>query len=125
VHAAIGEHRSAGIARGGTGGIVAGTGIGTTAAVVAQAVILRRELDGLELRRLLATTVKIAIAAGALAAVAFGVWDALDGVLGRGLGGQIASLGTGLGLGGLTYVGMAKLLRIAELAQIISLVRRR
>ncbi len=36
----------------GTGGIVAGTGIGTTVAVVAQAVILRREFDGLELRRL-------------------------------------------------------------------------
>jgi len=109
----------------GTGGIVAGTGIGTTAAVVAQAVILRRELDGLELRRLLATTVKIAIAAGALAAVAFGVWDLLDGALGRGLGGQIVSLGTALGLGGLTYLGMAKLLRIAELDQITRLVRRR
>jgi len=109
----------------GTGGIVAGTGIGTTAAVVAQAVVLRREFDGLELRRLFATTVRITIAAAALAAVAFGVWDVLDNTLGRGLFGQIVSLGVGLGLGGLTYLGLAKLMRIAELDQIMRLVRRR
>ena len=109
----------------GTGGIVAGTGIGTTAAVIAQAVVLRREFDGLELRRLFATTVKITIAAAALAAVSFGVWDLLDGALGRGLLAQVVSLGAGLALGGLTYVGLAKLLRIAELEQIMRLVRRR
>jgi putative peptidoglycan lipid II flippase len=109
----------------GTGGIVAGTGIGTTAAVVAQAVVLRREFDGLELRRLFSTTVKITIAAAALAAVAFGAWDVLDNALGRSLLGQIVSLGVGLGLGGLTYLGLAKLMRIAELDQIMRLVRRR
>ncbi|HEX3324400.1 MAG TPA: lipid II flippase MurJ, partial [Solirubrobacterales bacterium] len=109
----------------GTGGIVAGTGIGTTVAVVAQAVVLRREFSGLELRRLLGTGIKITIAAAALAAVSFGVWDLLDGALGRGLLGQIVSLGAGLGLGGLVYLGMAKLLRIAELEQITRLLRRR
>jgi len=109
----------------GTGGIVAGTGIGTTAAVVAQAVVLRREFDGLEFGRLFGTATKITIAAGALAAVSWGVWDLLDNALGRGLGGQIVSLGVGLGLGGLTYLGLARLLRIAELDQILRLVRRR
>jgi putative peptidoglycan lipid II flippase len=109
----------------GTGGIVAGTGIGTSAAVVAQAVVLRREFDGLELRRLFATTAKITIAAAALAAVSYGVWHVLDEALGRGLGGQVVSLGAGLGLGGLVYVALARLLRIAELDQIMRLVRRR
>jgi putative peptidoglycan lipid II flippase len=109
----------------GTGGIVAGTGIGTTAAVVAQAVVLRHEFGGLELNRLLATGTKITIAAAALAGVSFGVWDLLDNVLGRGLAGQIISLGAGLGLGGLVYLGVAKLLRIAELDQIMRLLRRR
>ena len=109
----------------GTGGIVAGTGIGTIAAVIAQAIVLRHEFNGLELRRLAATTTKITIAAGALAAVSFGVWDVLDHALGRGLFGQIISLGVGLGLGGLTYLGAAKLLKIAELEQITRLVRRR
>ncbi|HET7053114.1 MAG TPA: murein biosynthesis integral membrane protein MurJ [Solirubrobacterales bacterium] len=109
----------------GTGGIVAGTGIGTTAAVVAQAIVLRRELGGLELGRLFSTGIRIAIAAAALAVVSFGVWDLLDNALGRGLLGQIVSLGSALALGGLVYVGAAKLLRIAELEQIARLVRRR
>ena len=39
--------------------------------------------------------------------------------------GQIVSLGVGLGLGGLAYLGAAKLLRIAELEQITRLLRRR
>jgi len=106
----------------GTGGIVAGTGIGTTVAVVAQAVILRREFDGLELRQLTITSAKIVVASAALAVVSFGVWDLLDNQLGRGLAGQIVSLGVGLGLGGLVYVGVAKLLRIAELDQILRLL---
>jgi putative peptidoglycan lipid II flippase len=109
----------------GTGGIVAGTGIGTTAAVLAQAVVLRRELGGLELRRLLSTSLRIALAAGALAAVSFGAWDLLDNALGRGLIGQLVSLVSALALGGLVYVAAAKLLRIAELEQITRLLRRR
>jgi putative peptidoglycan lipid II flippase len=108
----------------GTGGIVAGTGIGTTVAVVAQAVVLRRELGGLELGRLLSAGLRIAFAAAALAAVSFGVWDLLDSALGRGLLGQIVSLGAALALGGLVYVGAAKLLRIAELEQVMRLIRR-
>jgi len=109
----------------GTGGIVAGTGIGTTVAVVAQAVILRREFGGLEFGRLLATGIKITIASAGLAAVSFGVWDLLDSALGRGLLGQVVSLGVGLGLGGLVYLGLARLMRIEELTQIMRLLRRR
>ena len=109
----------------GVGGIVAGTGIGTTAAVVAQAVILRREFDGLELRRLFSTAAKITIAAAALAGVGWVVWDVLDQALGRGLVGQIVSLGTGLAAGGIVYVAVAKLLRVAELEQMSRLLLRR
>jgi putative peptidoglycan lipid II flippase len=109
----------------GVGGIVAGTGIGTTTAVVAQAVILRRKFGGLELRRLFSTSLKITIAAAALAGVGWLVWDALDQALGRGLGGQIVSLTVGLGAGGLVYVAVAKLLRVEELEQMTRLLRRR
>jgi putative peptidoglycan lipid II flippase len=109
----------------GVGGIVAGTGIGTTAAVVAQAYILRREFGGLELRRFFSASFRITIAAAALAAVGYGVWDVLDHALGRGLGAQIVSLGSGLAAGGLVYLGLAKLFRIAELEQIMRLLRRR
>ena len=38
---------------------------------------------------------------------------------------QIVSLGSGLGAGGLVYLAVAKLLRIAELEQMTRLLRRR
>jgi putative peptidoglycan lipid II flippase len=109
----------------GVGGIVASTGIATTLSVIAQCVILRQILGGLELGKLIDTGLRITAAAAALAAVSFGIWDVLDNALGRGLGGQLVSLGTALALGGLAYVGVAKLLRVAELDQVIRLVRRR
>jgi putative peptidoglycan lipid II flippase len=109
----------------GVGGIVAGTGIGTSAAVVAQALILRREFGGLELGRLFSTASRITVASAALAAAGWLVWDLLDALLGRGLVGQIVSLGAGLAVGGLVYVAVAKLLRVAELEQIARLLRRR
>ncbi len=108
----------------GVGGIVAGTGIGTTVAAALQAIVLRREFGGLEMRRLLSTTIRITVASAALAGVSFGVWDILDQTLGRGLVGQIVSLGAALGLGGLTYLAASKLLKIAELEQITRLLRR-
>jgi putative peptidoglycan lipid II flippase len=109
----------------GVGGIVAATAIATLASVVVQCVILRRILGGLELGRLLDTGLRIALASAALAAVALGVWELLDGILGRGLLGQIVSLSTALAAGGLVYLGAAKLLRLAELEQMTRLLRRR
>jgi putative peptidoglycan lipid II flippase len=106
----------------GVGGIVAGTGIGTSATVVAQAVILRRKFGGLELPRLFLTTAKVTIASAALAGVGWLAWDLLDEALGRGLAGQIISLGTGLALGGVAYLAVARLLRIPELDQIMRLL---
>jgi putative peptidoglycan lipid II flippase len=108
----------------GIGGIVAGTGIGTSAAVFAQAYILRRELRGLELGRLLSTTVRISIASAILAGVGWVTWYALEHALGQDLAGQIISLGSGLALGAIAYFLAAKALRIAELEQIMRLLRR-
>jgi putative peptidoglycan lipid II flippase len=109
----------------GTGGIVAGTGIGTTAAAVAQAAVLRHELGGLELGRLFGASVRITAASAALAGAGYGVWYLLDQQLGRDLAAQIVSLGAGLVVGGLVYLAVARLLRIAELEQIMRLLRRR
>jgi putative peptidoglycan lipid II flippase len=109
----------------GIGGIVAGTGIGTSTAVFAQAFILRRKFGGLELGRLLSTTIRISIASAALAAVGWLIWDGLDSALGRSTVAQIISLGTGMIVGAVVYLGVARLLRIAELEQILRLLRRR
>jgi putative peptidoglycan lipid II flippase len=109
----------------GVGGIVASTAIATAASVVAQCVILRRLLGGLELTRLVKATAQIAVGSAALAAVSFGIWSVLDDALGRGLGGQTVSMGVALGAGGLVYLGIARLLRIPELEQITRLLRRR
>jgi putative peptidoglycan lipid II flippase len=87
-------------------------------------VILRRELGGLEFGPLFSTTVRITIASAALAGISWGVWHVLHDALGAGLAGQIVALGVGLGVGGVAYLGMAKLLRIAELEQIMRLLRR-
>jgi len=109
----------------GVGGIVASTAIATGASVVAQCVVLGRLLGGLELPRLFHVGVRIAFAAAVLALVSYFVWDVVDGAVGRGLFGQIVSLGLGLALGALAYLGVAKALRIAELEQILRLLRRR
>jgi putative peptidoglycan lipid II flippase len=106
----------------GVGGIVASTAIATAASVVAQGVILRRLLDGLELRRLISASIRITIAAAALAGVSWMVWDVLDELVGRGLLGQIVSLGVALGAGLAVYLSVAKLLRLAELEQMTALL---
>jgi putative peptidoglycan lipid II flippase len=106
-------------------GIVAATGIATAASVAAQAVVLRRHLGRLELGRLLWTAIRVVLAAAALAAVSYGIWSLLDDALGRGLGGQLVSLGAALFAGAAVY-GLAVLaMRVPEAQQILGLARRR
>ena len=86
--------------------------------------VLRREFGGLEFGRLFSTTARITIASAALAAVSWVVWHVLDERARPGLAGQIVSLGSGLAAGAIVYLAIAKLLRIAELEQIMRLLRR-
>jgi len=109
----------------GVGGIVASTALATAASVVAQGVVLRRMLHGIELGRLISAAVRISIAAASLAAISWIVWDVLDELLGRGLLGQIVSMGGGLTAGLAVYLSVAKLLRVAELEQMSRLLLRR
>jgi hypothetical protein len=87
--------------------------------------VLRGQLGRLELGRLIWSGSRITLASAALAAVSFGVWSVLDDALGRGLGGQIASLGIALAAGGVVYAVAVVLLRVPEAQQIRDLVRRR
>ncbi len=108
----------------GVGGIVAATVIATAASVLAQTVVLRRQLGRLELGRLLWTTTRVGIAAAALAGASYGIWDVLDSALGRGLGGQIVSLSAGLAAGAVVYALAVTAMRIPEAEQIRRLFRR-
>jgi len=106
------------------GGIVAATVIATAASVVAQCVVLRRELGGLELGRLADSALRVGAGAAALAGVSYLVWELLDSALGRSLGAQTASLSAGLIAGAAVYLAVVRVLRVAELDQILRLLRR-
>jgi putative peptidoglycan lipid II flippase len=108
----------------GVGGIVAATVIATAVSVLAQTVVLRRQLGRLELGRLTWTTIRVTVAAAMLAGVSYGSWYVLDQALGQRLIGQIVSLGVGLGAGALVYAAAITLFRIPEAHQIWRLLRR-
>jgi putative peptidoglycan lipid II flippase len=109
----------------GVGGIVASTAIATAVSVALQALLLRRELGGMELGRFFNTAARIVLASAALAAVSYLTWAGLDDALGGSLLAQVASMGVALGAGAAVYFAIARLLRIAEVEQILNLLRRR
>jgi putative peptidoglycan lipid II flippase len=108
----------------GVAGIVAGTAIATAASVVAQVIVLRRPLKGIEFPQLLSAAVRITFASAALAGVSWLIWDQLDGVLGRSTIAQAISLGVALAAGGLVYLGTILALRVPEARQLLAVVRR-
>jgi putative peptidoglycan lipid II flippase len=109
----------------GVGGIVAATAVATATSVVAQSVILRGALDGLELRRLASSASRMALASAALALTSYLVWSGLDDALGRAVGAQIVEMAAALGAGLVVYVGALAAMRVPELEQIRRLVLRR
>ena len=109
----------------GVAGIVAATAIATGLSVAVQMVLLRVRLGGIEMPKLIVTVLKSALASLVLAAVCWEVWTLIDDALGRGLGGQLVSVSAALGLGGLAYLAACRLLRMAELDDILAIVSRR
>jgi putative peptidoglycan lipid II flippase len=108
----------------GVGGVVAATVIATISSVVAQAVILRRQLHGLDLPHLIDTSLRVVAAAALLAGVSYLIWYGLDDALGRSLIAQIISLGAALAAGFATYFAAVLALRVPEASQIVRLLRR-
>ncbi len=100
-------------------GIVVGTAASSAAMTFAQIHYLRRELHGrLEGRRTAVDVAKMLVASALLGAVSYGTWKVLDEALGRGLLGQILSVGGGLTLGAVVYALTVHLMRIPEARQI-------
>ncbi len=109
----------------GVGGIVAATALATILSAIVGGAILHNVLGRLELGRLIWSGSRILAAAAALAAVSYFTWDVLDEALGRGLGGQIASLGIALAAGAIVYGAALTLLRVPEMRQVLDIFRRR
>ncbi len=109
----------------GVGGLVAATAIATIAGVVAEVVILRRQLGRLELGEFLGTGTRIVVAAAGLGGASWAVWRVLRDALGTELPAQIVSLSGGLAVGALVYWVAINALRIPEAQQIRALVRGR
>lgn len=109
----------------GIAGLVGATVIAGGSMTIVQSVILRHRLGGLEMRRLLLLVVRVLPASVALGLVTWEVWNLIDAALGRGLGGQLASVGGGLLAGGVVYAALLTLFRVPELAEIRAMLARR
>jgi putative peptidoglycan lipid II flippase len=100
-------------------GIVVGTAASSAAMTAAQLQLLRRELHGrLEGRRTALVVAQMIGASALLAGTSYGVWKVLDEALGRGLFGQLVSVGGGLTVGAVVYGLTVHALGIPEARQI-------
>src|SRR4029453_13369945 len=102
----------------GIGGIVVGTVAGTIVMCVAQGLMLRDDLGGVEGRRTLGAALRMLLAAVPLAGAAYGVWHLLDVALGGSLAAQAVSVFTGIGAGIAVYAVAVWALRVPEAHQI-------
>ena len=109
----------------GVAGIVIGTVVATVAMTVAQGLLLRPTLGGIDGLRTLGAMARILACAVALGGVAYAVWAPLDALLGRSLLGQIGSLGAAFAAGLAVYAIGVWLLRVPEARQVGRLVRAR
>ena len=105
----------------GAWGIPFAISLANIAGVVLLVIALRRRTGGLELAAATRSFMLVAVASAVLAAVSYGVWRGVDEALGRSLLAQIASVGAALVAGGAAYLATARLLRVRELAALLSL----
>jgi putative peptidoglycan lipid II flippase len=99
----------------GVGGIALATSVASFAGFVAMGVLLRRELGGLNVRWMTDGLVRTVIASVWLGALAFGTWHALDGALGRSLGGQLVSMSLAMVAAVTAYLSAARGVGLPEL----------
>src|SRR4051794_27096851 len=103
-------------------GIVIGTVVGTIVMCVSQGWILRRRLRGIGGREMAWAGVRMLVAAGLLAATAYGAWYGLDQALGRDILAQIVSVGVAIVAGGAVYIAAVWAMGVQEIRQIRTLL---
>jgi len=106
-------------------GVVLGSVAGTLVMAVCQAVVLRRDLHGIDGHETLRTVARIALATVAMGLVTYVVWWMFDAGLGRSLIAQIISLGAGIGAGIVVYAACVTRMNVPEAHQIRQLLLNR
>ncbi len=110
----------------GAKGLAAGQAIAYSFGVLLQARVLAKRIGGLEGRRVVASALRIAGAATAMAVVVWGVWQGLVSLpLPQGVASEALELGVPVILGAATYLGAAHLLQVEELGYVKGLLARR
>jgi putative peptidoglycan lipid II flippase len=105
----------------GAWGIALSTAICNIAGTIALLVLLRRRVGHFDGRTIAVTVIKVVIASGIVALVAWFVWHPLDSALGRSFIAQVVSLGTALAASVGIYFVACRLLRVRELEVLLSL----
>jgi putative peptidoglycan lipid II flippase len=105
----------------GAWGIALSTAICNIAGTIALLVLLRRRVGHFDGRTIAVTVIKVVIASGIVALVAWFVWHPLDSALGRSFIAQVVSLGAALAASVGIYFVACRLLRVRELEVLLSL----
>ena len=82
---------------------------------------LRRRIGSLDLATTIRSFVLVLIASVLLGVTSYAVWRGLDETLGRSFLAQLTSLGVALVAGGAVYLAACRVLRVHELATLLSL----
>jgi putative peptidoglycan lipid II flippase len=99
-------------------GIVIGTVVATVGMTVAQGVLLRPDLRGVEGRETLTAAGYMLVAGLFQAIVTWAIWDILDDILGRALIAQAVAVGTAIGVGLVGYAALVRAMELDEARQI-------
>jgi len=105
----------------GTWGLPLATSIANIAGTAALLVVLRRRLGRIEFGGTANSATKVVLASLPLAAVTYGVWWALDEVLGRAFAAQVVAVLVALAAGIAVYLVSCRLLRVRELEALLTL----
>lgn len=104
-------------------GLALGTSITALVNALIQLVLLRREIHGLEGKRIAASFVRVVIASAVMGVVTWAAYNAMLGVTpGPALASQMIRLGATIGAALLALVAMAQVLRIQEYSEARDLV---
>src|SRR5215207_5604896 len=109
----------------GIAGIVVGTVEGTVTMCLAQGWLLRGELGGVEGKRTLGAALRMLAAAALLAAVAYGAWRGLDGLLGGDSFAQALAVLAAIAAGAAAYGAAVWAMKLPEALQIKRLLMSR